>query len=151
RLTFTTTNATSVSISGIGVVPVNQPVTVTPAATTAYTITATGAEGTTPATCVVNVTVVRPAQPPVAAISQGAALTVASDTFGLDGTPSFDPLGGNLNYVWDVVQGSADIIDQGRVATGIRLLGGPGTYRIRLRVQNAAGQEGQAIIVITRQ
>ncbi|MDX2153978.1 MAG: OmpA family protein [Bryobacteraceae bacterium] len=150
QLTFTATNATSINVSGVGTVPVGQPVTVRPTASTTYTITATGSQGTTAASCSVAVTVTQVAERPVAAISQGSALTVTTDTFGLDGTPSFDPAGGNLNYVWDVLQGEAEILDQGKVATGIRLRSGTGTYRIRLRVQNAAGQEAQAIIVITR-
>ncbi|MEO8726098.1 MAG: alkaline phosphatase family protein [Acidobacteriaceae bacterium] len=59
-LTWTSANATSVSISpsvGTPPLPLNGSVTVTPALTTIYTITATGASGTTPATATVTITV----------------------------------------------------------------------------------------------
>lgn len=56
-LTWTTTNATSVSISGVGAVqPLNGNVPVSPAATTTYTLTATGPAGTATATATVTVT-----------------------------------------------------------------------------------------------
>jgi phospholipase C len=65
-LTWTTANATSVSIdNGVGAQPVNGSVTVTPAATTTYTLTATGTGGTTTATTTVTV-------------SAGAAISLTS-------------------------------------------------------------------------
>lgn len=57
-LIFATVNATSVSISpGIGSVGMSGSVVVSPTTTTIYTITATGAAGTTNATCTVSVQV----------------------------------------------------------------------------------------------
>jgi len=65
-LTWTTTNAASVTIdNGIGDVPVNGSITVSPTETTTYTITATGPAGT--ATDSVTVTVTYP--PPTVSIS----------------------------------------------------------------------------------
>jgi hypothetical protein len=55
-LSWTTTNATSVSISGVaGTQPVNGSVVVSPAATTTYTLTATGPGGTSSAATTVTV------------------------------------------------------------------------------------------------
>jgi DNA-binding beta-propeller fold protein YncE len=55
QLTWTTTNATSVSISGVsGTHPGNGSVSVSPAKTTSYTLTATGAGGTATATTTVT-------------------------------------------------------------------------------------------------
>jgi hypothetical protein len=56
-LSWTTTGASTVSISGVGNVPVNGSTTVTPTATTTYTLTATSADGrnvTSPITIVVT-------------------------------------------------------------------------------------------------
>lgn len=56
-LSWTTTNATSVTVSnGIGSQPVNGSISVSPSATTTYTLTATGAGGTATAQATVVVT-----------------------------------------------------------------------------------------------
>ena len=55
-LTWSTTNATSVSIdNGVGTVPASGTISVLPAATTTYTLTATGPGGTATATATVTV------------------------------------------------------------------------------------------------
>jgi len=57
-LNYQALNATSVSISGgVNAVGMSGSVAVTPTTSTTYTITATGAAGTTPATCSIGVTV----------------------------------------------------------------------------------------------
>ncbi len=57
-LSWATTGASTVSInSGVGNEPVNGSVSVTPAATTTYTLTATGADGKTTVTAAVTITV----------------------------------------------------------------------------------------------
>jgi len=55
-LSWNASNATSVSISGVGTFPATGSVKVTPAATTTYTATATGPGGTTQSSTVVSVT-----------------------------------------------------------------------------------------------
>jgi len=55
-LTWQASNATSVSISGLGTFPATGSVKVTPTATTTYTATATGPKGTSATTTVVSVT-----------------------------------------------------------------------------------------------
>lgn len=60
-LSWTTTNATSVSIGGVaGAQPANGSVSVSPAATTTYTLTATGPGGTATATATVTVSAAVP-------------------------------------------------------------------------------------------
>ena len=54
-LNWTTTNATSVNIPGVGSFPANGSTNVTPSTTTQYTATATGAGGTAPASTTVTV------------------------------------------------------------------------------------------------
>jgi len=58
-LTWTTTNATQVSITGLGTVSPNGSRTVTPASSTDYTLTATGASGV-PVEASTRITVTRP-------------------------------------------------------------------------------------------
>ena len=75
-LTWTSTNADSATLdNGIGVVPINSTLTVSPAATTMYTLTATNSEGT--ATDNATVTVV-PAPEPAAKVTRGG-INVALD------------------------------------------------------------------------
>jgi peptidoglycan-associated lipoprotein len=67
RLTWTTTDATNVSIAPeVGAVTAQGSTTVTPADSTSYTITATGAGGTASASASVTVTVPPPPPPPEA-------------------------------------------------------------------------------------
>jgi len=64
-LTWQTTNATDVSLEGIGAVPANGSQQVTPSQSTTYRLTARGAGGTQEATA--RVTVTQPPPPPAAA------------------------------------------------------------------------------------
>ena len=59
-LTWNASNATSVTISGLGTFPASGSVKVTPTATTTYTATATGPGGTTQSSTVVSVTTSTP-------------------------------------------------------------------------------------------
>lgn len=68
-LTWKASNATSVSISGLGTFPATGSVKVTPTATTTYTATATGPGGTSITTTVVNVTTSGP-QPTITLSAQ---------------------------------------------------------------------------------
>src|ERR1700733_8545007 len=65
-LTWQTTNATDVSIDGIGAVQANGSQSVTPSDSTTYTLTAKGAGGTQQATARVTVTQPPPPPPPPA-------------------------------------------------------------------------------------
>lgn len=65
-LQWSTTNATSASIEGIGSVPLNGTQSVTPSESTTYTLTAKGAGGSTDATTRITVNVPPPPPPPPA-------------------------------------------------------------------------------------
>ena len=90
-LTWTTTNATSVTIDGgIGTVAVNGTQQVTPTATVTYTLAATGAGGTQDAT--VKVTVLAPAPTSLQSINH--------IIFMLQENRSLDSYLGNLPQYW---------------------------------------------------
>jgi acid phosphatase len=63
-LTWSTSNANSVSISGVGTLPATGSKSVTPSATTTYTLTATGSGGTASSSTVVTVTTSGPTPTP---------------------------------------------------------------------------------------
>jgi len=107
-LTWSTSNASSVAISLIGSVGTSSSTTVTPSASTSYTLTATGESGTTPASSTAAVTV-RPWDPPTinlgkSTIQSGKSTTLAWDapgatkvtisdagTFGASGSTAVTP------------------------------------------------------------
>ena len=89
-LTWQTTDATTVSIDGIGTVPASGSQQVTPTATTTYHLTATGAGGTQDATASVTVN----APPPTSLTSINHII------FMLQENRSFDSYFGNLPQYW---------------------------------------------------
>jgi YVTN family beta-propeller protein len=94
-LTWTSTNATSASIdNGIGTVPLNGSIVVTPAATTTYKITVTGPEVSTSAQTTVTVS--------------GPSPTVA-----ITATPDTIPPGGSSTLTWTTTNAVSVAIDQG--------------------------------------
>jgi hypothetical protein len=87
-LSWTTTGAQTVTIdNGVGAVPVNGSKSVSPATSTTYTLTATGADGVTTVTAAVTVTV-----------GGGAAPTVLSFT----ASPTVIVAGGQSSLCWNV-------------------------------------------------
>ena len=87
-LTVAATNATGVTVTGSDgssktVTPTGGTITVSPAATTTYTATATGAAGTTPATATATVTVTAappPAAPTVTLTASPTSINLGSST-----------------------------------------------------------------------
>ena len=73
-LTWTSSNATNVSLSGVGGVALNGNRVVSPSVTTSYTVTATGTNGTTTATATVTVSQVTPI-PTATLVASSAAIT----------------------------------------------------------------------------
>jgi hypothetical protein len=88
-LSWTTTGASSVTInSGVGTVPVNGSQSVSPTATTTYTLTATGADGVTSVSAAVTVTVAGAGVPSVLSFTA---------------SPSVVPTGGGqVSLCWNV-------------------------------------------------
>jgi hypothetical protein len=94
-LTWTTTNADSASIdNGIGAVPVNGSVSVSPMATTTYILTAIGPGGSNSTS--VKVTVEK-----------------APPTVSFSATPEFIPPGGSATLTWTTKEATSVSIDQG--------------------------------------
>jgi outer membrane protein OmpA-like peptidoglycan-associated protein len=89
-LTWSTLNAKSASISGIGPVSINGSTSVSPAATTTYTLTATGNDGTQVTS---NVTVTVGGGPP--------------QIINFQATPAQVTAGGQSNLVWNVVNATS--------------------------------------------
>jgi hypothetical protein len=117
-LTFTSTNATSCSISTVGQTACNGSTSVSPAATTSYTFTATGAGGTTsapPATVTVNPAAPPPPNPTVSlsvapgATLAGAPITLSWNSSNASSVVILDSSGGGPGGVPPNVQGSASI------------------------------------------
>jgi hypothetical protein len=110
-LSWTTTNATTVSISGIaGTQPANGSVSVSPTATTNYTLTATGAGGTASATT--QVTVVAPTGFSVAGILAVVGSTQGNGAFFRTGIQIYNPrtssISGKFVFHTQGVSGSAN-------------------------------------------
>jgi len=102
-LSWNASNATSVSISGLGAFPATGSVKVTPTVTTTYTATATGPGGTTQSSTVVSVTTSGPpptislsAQPSTIAPGSSAVLgwtTTNATSVTIPGVGTFGPTG----------------------------------------------------------
>jgi len=111
-LSWTTTNATSVTISGVaGPQPANGSLSVTPASTTTYTLTATGAGGTATATTSVNVTSAplgrhRTVRPPPSPVIESASALVRSSTGGKITLPS----GGTVSIASGLLQSDENVL-----------------------------------------
>jgi hypothetical protein len=77
-LSWTTTNATSVSIAGVGTFGATGSVNVTPASTATYTSTATGTGGTAASTTTVTVTSSQPPPPTISFNAQPNSITTGA-------------------------------------------------------------------------
>jgi hypothetical protein len=146
-ISFTVTNATTLSVApGVGNVALTGPFTVRPNATTTYTLTASGAQGTTPATCTVLVTV--QGEPPTAIIAGPQVLETINRLVTLDATPSVNPTPEPLTYIWEPLSTGAAVLDQGQRQTRIQIGGLFGDYVIRLTVRTAGGLSDSTTVTI---
>jgi hypothetical protein len=147
-ISYATTNASSVTFSpavtGAGV---NGPVTVSPTASTSYTITAQGTNNRT-ATCTVAITVTPAPQPPTAIITGPSMIETFNRELTLSGSESVNPAGGALTFIWEPLETGAAVLDQGQANARIQIGGLAGDYRIRLTVRNAAGQQDSTIVTV---
>lgn len=145
-LSWTTTGATSASISGIGTVPVNGSTQVSPAQTTTYTLTVTGAGGAT-VTRDVTVTVNTAAGAPVAVIAGGPDIYTKLSQYTLDASGSTNPGGGTLTFQWSAPP-EVYIVNANTARPTILppLLG---TYVMSVTVTNSRGESSTASVRVT--
>ena len=105
-LQWSVQNATSISISSVGTVQASGTRSVSPAVTTAYTLTATNAAGSTTATATVTVG----SSSPVIVFASGNILYTSTRDVRLDASGSSSPAGNNpLQFYWTVRDNKAVI------------------------------------------
>jgi hypothetical protein len=130
-LTWSTTNATSVSIdNGIGSKPTSGSTGVSPSSTTTYTLTATGPGGTSTASAIVTVL-----QPPL--------VTFFADTTSINA-------GGSATLFWSVSSADTVTIDQGiggLAPNGSRKVSPAQTTTYRLTAVNVAGTTTSTVTI----
>jgi len=136
-LTWSTTNATSVSINqGIGTVGGSGSRTVSPSATVTYVVTATNSGGTAQASATITVT----APPPV-------------PTASLSGSPDAITGGSSATLTWSTANATAVTIDQGIGSvsgSGSRVVSPTTTTTYTLSATNASGTvTAQRTITVT--
>jgi hypothetical protein len=146
QLLYTTTNATSVTITQVSNAGLQGPVTVNPVTSTVYTVTATSADGRM-ATCQISVTVT-PSQPPNPIITGPSLVETFQRELLLDASQSVDPQGLPLTYLWEPLSTGAAVLDQGQVQTRVQIGGLAGDYIFRLTVTNTAGQSASTTVTV---
>lgn len=143
-LSFTVTNATVVTLNGLGI---TNPVTVRPTKTTTYTLIAYNAKNET-ARCDVTVRVkeVAPVDRPVS--NAGTGYDTLFRDLTLDGSKSFDPKGRPLTYKWRLLEKTAVILDPNAAVTRVQLGESFGPYTFELTVTNVDGVTATSTITI---
>jgi hypothetical protein len=143
-LSWTAANAEGLAITPFsGTPPVNGPVTVNPMTSTTYLLTATGAQGTTPASCSITVTVPVP-EPPIAEIVGPDIIRTIYYQIELEAVDA----GPGATYTWEGIGKGVSVLDQGQRRTRIQLPTLLGDYEIRLTVGNEAGGLATDTVII---
>ncbi len=158
-LTWSTTNATDVVITGIGKVPVNGSQVVTLTSDTSYTLIAYGKRGQASAFLTIKVIPDPANRPPVA--NAGPNTTIARNSTNLDGSKSYDPDGNTpLTYSWRFVTFVPDPVFPPGGSTTPTITGANtvnpsvlfpqfGQYVFELKVTNTKGLSSSAVVRIT--
>jgi hypothetical protein len=155
-LSWTTENATDVTITNVGPVVANGSVKVSPIVDTIYTINAVGDHND--ADAFVTVKVIPKARPPVA--DAGPDKSVYPNFTTLDGSKSYDPQGSPLTFSWRFVAFQPKFsnsgpflptITGGNTATPTVTIPQVGDYIFELTVTNGLGLQSTAAVRITRQ
>jgi hypothetical protein len=135
-LQWSVQNSTSVSISTIGTVPATGTHSVSPAVTTAYTLTATNATGSTTATATVTVG----SGNPIIVFNPGNLVYTTNRDLTLDGSGSSSPAGNNpLQFYWTSRGDRAVIYQKTSPTPRVYLPGSTGNYIFDLTVTDSKG------------
>ncbi len=149
-LSWETENATEAAIGGIGSVSINGATTVSPTATTTYTLTAKNQFGevSTTATATVTVVVVPPSnRPPVA--DAGPNQTSMRFPMQLNGSASYDPDGDPITYSWRVSGAKpASIVGANTATPSVTPQQGYGDYIFELTVTDDKGARSTATTTV---
>ncbi|MBE0657075.1 MAG: OmpA family protein [Bryobacteraceae bacterium] len=140
RLTWATSGAVEVSISGIGAVTPNGQLDVTPQADTTYTLTARGARNTATQSITVRVSGQRP---PNVVLNIAPYFTTQLLDHVFDASGSTDPDGGALTFKWEYIGGNAPrnvtFGSPNSAATTVKLTQNTGEYLVQLTVTSSSG------------
>ncbi|MBP1778988.1 MAG: OmpA/MotB domain protein, partial [candidate division NC10 bacterium] len=149
-LSWETENATEAAIGGIGSVSINGATSVSPTATTTYTLTAKNQFGevSTTATATVTVVVVPPSnRPPVA--DAGPNQTSMRFPMQLNGSASYDPDGDPITYLWRVSGAKpASIVGANTATPSVTPQQGYGDYIFELTVTDDKGARSAATTTV---
>jgi K319L-like, PKD domain len=145
-LQWSVQNADAVSISSLGTVPASGTRSVSPTATTVYTLTATNASGT--ATRTATVTVQAGGGGPVVVFPSDIVYTTVRD-LRLDASGSFSPSGNNpLTFYWTVRGDKATIYNRTSSAPSVFLPGNAGNYIFDVTVTDSKGNSTTKTLVV---
>jgi outer membrane protein OmpA-like peptidoglycan-associated protein len=143
-LQWSVQNATSVSISSLGTVSASGTQSVSPAATTVYTLTATNASGSATKTATVTVG----GGGPVIVFPSDIIYTTVRD-LRLDGSGSFSPAGNNpLSFYWTVRTDKATIYDRASSTPRVYLPGSAGSFLFDLTVTDSKGNSSTKTLTV---
>lgn len=149
RLSWTTTGATTVTITGVGPVALNGSADVNPQQDTTYTITASNKKFTATQTVTVKVTPLPkppepPNNPPVIKLNVPDYIETLDREILLDASGSTDPDGDKLTFTWRQVgvvnnDGSSAILDPNSASTRVQLGGMYGDYVFEVKATDPKG------------
>ena len=145
-LAWSVTNADSVSISSLGTVAASGSRSVSPTATTVYTLTATNASGSTTKTA--TITVVTGGTGPIIVFPSDIVYT-SSRSLQLDATGSYSPSGNTpLSFYWTVRSDKAVIYNRTSSTPSVYLPGTPGNYIFDLTVTDSKGNSATKTLTV---
>ena len=145
-LSWSTENATQVSIVGIGDVAASGSVTVNPVVRTTYVLIAYGVNSEVSSE--VTVTIENANRAPMAVINNNRVVYAPDTglaTVTLDGTRSMDPDGDPITFQWrSIGPGNAEISNPASATPTVRFVDGTGSYEFELEVTDDKGLRGFA-------
>lgn len=143
-LRWQTENATEVIITGVGPVPVNGSVEVTPPSDISYTLTAYGRRSSATALVIVRVGASADNHPPVA--DAGPDQVTTGESIRLDGSKSYDPDGDPIHFSWrSVGSKQAEITGGATPIPVVKFVSGWGEYTFELTVTDDRGASSTAL------